>query len=311
MFSQISLRMKLIVAFGAVILVSGAASVVSLKASAAVEQAMQLNDHSYEVVAAGDVVGTAMGRHSAERGYLLSGAPSFLATFNAGKKTFNDKLAELTELTRDEPAQQARLKALGDFARSWQEDVADQEQRLMSNPATVEEARKMELAGVGKSRMDAIRAKLNEIRDAERDLMNVRTAKLKSDLGHSDLSLQLGALLATLSAAAMCWLLTRSISAPVVAMTETMKSLAAGDNEVDVPAVGRKDEVGQMADAVQTFKDAAIEKLRLEAEAADQRRRPTTSVRATKAKRAAEPPKQQALVVDHLAAGWSSLPTAS
>ncbi len=64
----------------------------------------------------------------------------------------------------------------------------------------------------------------------------------------------------------------RSISRPISAMVATMTRLAAGDNEVEIPAIGRKDEIGSMAKAVLTFKEAAIEKLRLEAAAIEQRR---------------------------------------
>ncbi|MFI5014634.1 MAG: methyl-accepting chemotaxis protein [Hyphomicrobiales bacterium] len=64
----------------------------------------------------------------------------------------------------------------------------------------------------------------------------------------------------------------RSISRPLSAMVAAMERLAAGDNAVEVPAVGRKDEIGSMADAVLSFKRAAIEKVRLEADAVEQRR---------------------------------------
>jgi methyl-accepting chemotaxis protein len=80
-----------------------------------------------------------------------------------------------------------------------------------------------------------------------------------------------GSLMALLAAAAMAWLLSRAIAAPVASMTRVMGKLAGGDNAVEVPALGRKDEIGQMAKAVLTFKDAAIEKLRVEAHAAEQR----------------------------------------
>ena len=45
-------------------------------------------------------------------------------------------------------------------------------------------------------------------------------------------------------------LLTRMIAAPVTAMTAAMRRLAQGDFTAAVPAMGRKDEVGQMASAV-------------------------------------------------------------
>jgi methyl-accepting chemotaxis protein len=60
-------------------------------------------------------------------------------------------------------------------------------------------------------------------------------------------------------------LIARRISRPIVAMTRTMSELAAGDTEVVIPAIERRDEVGQIAKAVEVFKRSAIENLRLTA----------------------------------------------
>ncbi|MBP0618216.1 cache domain-containing protein, partial [Jiella mangrovi] len=62
-------------------------------------------------------------------------------------------------------------------------------------------------------------------------------------------------------------LIARSISRPINQMTAAMRRLAAGDKAVEIPAVGRKDEIGEMANAVQVFKEQAIERDRLEQEA--------------------------------------------
>jgi methyl-accepting chemotaxis protein len=61
-------------------------------------------------------------------------------------------------------------------------------------------------------------------------------------------------------------MLQRGIGGPVIAMTDAMRRLAGGDKTVDIPATGRSDEVGQMADAVEVFKQTAIEQDRLAAE---------------------------------------------
>jgi methyl-accepting chemotaxis protein len=59
--------------------------------------------------------------------------------------------------------------------------------------------------------------------------------------------------------------LKRGIAAPIMTMTGAMKRLAAGEHGIEVPACGRKDEVGAMADAVLVFKENAIEAARLAA----------------------------------------------
>src|SRR5262249_4088083 len=65
-------------------------------------------------------------------------------------------------------------------------------------------------------------------------------------------------------------LLARSIGRPIARITETMSRLAAGEIEVDVPALARRDEVGEMARAVEVFKENAREARRLAALQAEQ-----------------------------------------
>ena len=61
-------------------------------------------------------------------------------------------------------------------------------------------------------------------------------------------------------------ILGRVITRPLTAMTKAMADLANGNFDVVLPGLGRKDEVGDMAQAVETFKVKAAEKAKLEAE---------------------------------------------
>jgi len=53
---------------------------------------------------------------------------------------------------------------------------------------------------------------------------------------------------------AFAWLIGRSIASPVGAMTGAMRKLAAGDKTVAIPARDGKDEIAEMAGAVEVFK---------------------------------------------------------
>jgi methyl-accepting chemotaxis protein len=55
----------------------------------------------------------------------------------------------------------------------------------------------------------------------------------------------------------------RSIALPVTAMTAVMKRLAGGDKTVHIPARDHKDEVGEMAQAVEVFRQSMIDSARL------------------------------------------------
>jgi len=65
----------------------------------------------------------------------------------------------------------------------------------------------------------------------------------------------------------LIFIVSRSISKPLGLMNEAMLSLADGDMTVEVPCLGYGSEVGQMASAVDNFKQGRIERQRLEKEA--------------------------------------------
>ncbi len=67
-------------------------------------------------------------------------------------------------------------------------------------------------------------------------------------------------------AGAIAFVTARSIVNPINDMTGTMTTLANGNLEVQVPALDKKDEIGQMAQAVQVFKENAQAVKRMEAE---------------------------------------------
>lgn len=59
----------------------------------------------------------------------------------------------------------------------------------------------------------------------------------------------------------------RRLTMPIKNMVGAMKILADGNNTATIPSLDRQDEIGDMAKAVQVFKENAIEMVRMEAEA--------------------------------------------
>ncbi|WP_448188528.1 methyl-accepting chemotaxis protein [Azospirillum sp. sgz301742] len=90
------------------------------------------------------------------------------------------------------------------------------------------------------------------LKDSKSDMAATQTMSLGLGIG----AVVLGLLLA--------WLVARSIVRPVTEMTDSMGKLAAGDLAVTIPALANQDEIGRMAQAVQVFKDNAVEKKRMD-----------------------------------------------
>ncbi len=70
-------------------------------------------------------------------------------------------------------------------------------------------------------------------------------------------------------AAAAAWFIGNGIARPIGEITGAMRRLSGGDKDIDIPATGQKDEVGEMAEALSVFRQSMIEAERLQAEQAE------------------------------------------
>nr|WP_295235044.1 methyl-accepting chemotaxis protein [uncultured Brevundimonas sp.] len=96
-------------------------------------------------------------------------------------------------------------------------------------------------------------------------------AAAKSEMRIAEVLMAAIAIVALLVALVAAFVVIRMVSRPLDQMSLAMRRLAGGDTSIDVPAVGRKDEIGAMAGSVLAFKEAAIANDRLEQEALAQR----------------------------------------
>ncbi|MDB5516638.1 MAG: methyl-accepting chemotaxis sensory transducer [Tardiphaga sp.] len=77
----------------------------------------------------------------------------------------------------------------------------------------------------------------------------------------------------------LAWMLGKGISRPMVAMCAAMRKLATGDFKIVLPGLGRRDELGEMASAVEEFKMQAIAKAERDAAAHAEQNRISSEAR--------------------------------
>jgi methyl-accepting chemotaxis protein len=97
-----------------------------------------------------------------------------------------------------------------------------------------------------------------------------------------------------------------SITRPIAQLVGTMGELALGHNDINVPGADRGDELGRMAKAVLVFRDAGREKVRIEAQAEEQRKT-ADEERRKNAEAQAKSAAEQAEAVKALAGGLAKL----
>jgi methyl-accepting chemotaxis protein len=305
MLNNLKVARKLLVAFAILVVAVAAAGALVWNSLSTIRQVTALNEHSYAYIGAVDETLMALvEQQNAARGYVASLDPSFVEKYETQQAAYDAQFKTLAEGAEDD-AEKARTTALAGavdiFRAETRKQIAD-----VNDPA-LRDATRADVAKTG--RLTAIREVLKTVNDNEHAQLVERSASQAKAFTAAGATLAIGGALAVGIAVLMGWLLSGAIAAPIAAMTTAMRRLADGDNTVAVPAVGRRDEIGAMAAAVLTFKDAAIEKLRVEAEAADQRRQAEDERQTNESGRAASTREQSGVVqnlgeaLEHLARG--------
>ena len=127
----------------------------------------------------------------------------------------------------------------------------------------------MEVASYGAAMSKAFREIEPVMADVEKDVERMYVAaeaKEAATRGSVSTQMLIAFGLAVGLVLALSFLIGRSISGALASMISAMTALAGGKVEVTIPGLGRRDEIGEMAAAVDVFKNSMIETDRLRAE---------------------------------------------
>ncbi|WP_456717107.1 CHASE3 domain-containing protein [Bradyrhizobium sp. USDA 4353] len=256
------------------IIVSVVASLITWQNLSTLAQNNGWTVHTYQVIDQTKALVSAMvDAETGVRGFLVGGTDNFLEPYKNSDVAFKKALTEVKQLTSDNPTQQRRFDEIAKAAASWRQDVAEKEIALMRNPQTVQEARNLEASGAGKKHMDALRALVKEAIDMEASLLQTRADAAEAALTSSKTAIMTGGIVMALIAVVSLLVLNSAVTRGITSMTAAMGRLANNDLSVTIPYADRRDEVGDMARAVQIFKDNAIRVQALEAEQKETERR--------------------------------------
>jgi methyl-accepting chemotaxis protein len=265
---------KLSVVFTAICAVIAMSSATVYSSLTTIESTNKMTVHTYEVLEQlNNLVGGMVNAETGVRGYLVSADTGFLAPLESGQKQFNAAATAVGSLTSDNAGQQKRLELVKQHANDWFTNVAQREIALMKDPATQSKARELESSGAGKKAMDSLRKVVQEMDNEERSLLTVRAAASDAASSRATWTMVIGGLLTVALSVLGAFGIVAMVARPIQRITGEMGILAKGDTTVEISGVGRLDEVGQMAQAVQVFKTNAIEveRLKAEQEAAERR----------------------------------------
>ena len=207
--------------------------------------------HTNKVTANMDqILASLINMETGARGFAVGGDERFLDPFNSGKADFDRLLTATKELVSDNPTQVSRLSKLAEAESAWlktdvnvtiedRRRVAEGKQELAPFVATFNQAK-------GKAQMDAMRAQIREIVDAEVALLTVREKEFAAAGRASKAWIAVGLPVAMLVGLGLLAYVIRGIVSDLGKAVHLADSIALGDLSQTLK-VDREDEVGRLS----------------------------------------------------------------
>jgi methyl-accepting chemotaxis protein len=244
-FSGMKVSSRLALVFGTVITVLIALATTAYVNMGRLATAERWNAHTYQVIElANGLLTSLINMETGQRGFSLSGKDAALEPLVAGRQRFEADFAKIKELTSDNPAQQDRLQQLHQQKEEWLakavEPAITLRRAVSQGSQELEAVAVEERAGRGKQAMDAMRALLSDVVQAESALLEQRRQESQELRAFTRQTLVVGSVLALGLAAGMGLLLARSLRGqlggePAYAAA-VAKRIAAGDLSTPVDA---------------------------------------------------------------------------
>ncbi|TFF17990.1 HAMP domain-containing protein, partial [Jiella endophytica] len=263
--SSLKISSKLAAVFAVmVVIVVGMGMVVHSRLSAIEAANNEMQHHSQIRDVSRDIRMAVSRMEAAMRAFMLTRNERYTKAIDARQTSIGESLGNLRKLA---PARSAEFDAIETSIASWRKAVVDPIVAAARSPYGLSGALTRFQSEDADKAIEAAENAIDALTNAETASVAAGSNDQLSAGSSAQLALIGGIAALVLATTFSGWLLARLIATPIRSMTQTMRRLASGDKSVEVPAVGRKDEIGQMAGAVQVFKEQAIERDRLETDA--------------------------------------------
>ncbi|GCD18642.1 methyl-accepting chemotaxis protein [Cellulomonas algicola] len=248
-----SIGRRLVAGFVATLVLMIGVGVVSFLNTRALVDSSTWVDHTHDVIRANDAILSSLkDAETGQRGYLITGADSYLEPYTAARTAVGEHLAEVRSLTADNPAQQARLEELEPLVAAKLDEM--QQTIDVRDADGFEAAQEIVMSDAGKAVMDQIRGVLDQIGGAEEALLTVRDAEADRAALATEVVIVGGSALAVALVVVLAALLTRSITRPIRDLTARLTEIADGDGDLTQQvSSARDDEVGDLARVFNRF----------------------------------------------------------
>jgi signal transduction histidine kinase len=246
-------RTRLFGAFGLVLAILILLSSAAYRTTSLNQQATAAVIRTFEVISTANALLTSLvDMETAYRGFLIAGDDAFLEPYYRGSESFDDQIAELRDVTADNPAQTMRWSSIQAQVDAWRQQVTEPGIALRRNVGAGTSPNSDLVAwvasGEGRRRFAAIRQTFNEALSVEEQLLARRQQEATAASERLQIVLVVGTLAAAGIAVILALVLTADIVTPITRLATTAHEIAAGRLDQRI-SLTRGDEIGVAAAA--------------------------------------------------------------
>jgi methyl-accepting chemotaxis protein len=255
MFSNWTVGKRLVAGFGLAGLTLVLIAVVSYRNTSRLIENDAWVAHTHQVrTELADLLSQLKDAETGQRGYLITGADSYLAPYQSALGAIKGMLDDLRKITADNPNQQRRLAAVAPVIDA---KLAELRETIdLRRNQGLDAAVKVVLTNAGKIHMDQIRAIIGEADHEEQELLKRRSEEARSSANTTMLIILWGGLFGTIAVAAIGWFITSSLSQQIGSAVGYVRSssseLQAAANQ---QASGAKEQATAMTEISTTISE--------------------------------------------------------
>lgn len=221
------------------------------------------------IIQAWQLLSLATDMETGMRGYLLTGQEEYLVPYELGEQQFLASIESLRKMINGDPQMEKQLQEISHTIVTWDTEVIHPMinlRRKIGNAKTMDDLADLIAEGKGKAFIDQFRKVMADFKAEEEQLMVRQQAEYQATSQRINYAILISLFAALCIGGGASYLIGGDIAKPIYQMADALRLLANGKQSVDVPGIGRGDEIGQMADAAQVFKEYlhTIEQLSLE-----------------------------------------------
>ncbi|USI74845.1 methyl-accepting chemotaxis protein [Sphingomonas morindae] len=259
MLNSLSITRKL----GGAFLIINASAAIMMAVFAAnilmIRSVTRQNNFSQDVYAKALTLETSILRQNSQfRGYLVTADASYLKSYDEARDEFDRTARELMAML-PEPAKRALVQQAVIETRRWRHNWGD---RLIGwgRAGRNAEAQAAVRAAGSAVLVSKVALPLRALRAAETSAIEKNSARQNRALSTAAITLVLGGAAMIGIALFLSRLLGGHIARPLGGLAIAMRQLADGKEAVEIPDLGRGDELGDLVSAALVFRDAAAAK---------------------------------------------------